>query len=93
MRSQIPTGLRLDGRVLVSGSSHYYVPFVTVTVRGWHYRCRTAVCVTLALGQQRACILPPCMYISSLQCSLAALGIEKASQHAAWYHTIGKPMV
>ncbi|GFR48360.1 hypothetical protein Agub_g10250 [Astrephomene gubernaculifera] len=29
---QIPGGPRVDGRVLISGNSHYYVPFVTIRV-------------------------------------------------------------
>ncbi|KAG1681327.1 hypothetical protein FOA52_007373 [Chlamydomonas sp. UWO 241] len=31
---QVPGGPRIDGRVLVSGNSQYYVPFVTVKVLG-----------------------------------------------------------
>lgn len=31
--SQIPGGPRIDGRVLVTGYSQYYVPFITIRVR------------------------------------------------------------
>ncbi len=28
--SQVPGGPRIDGRVLIKGSSQYYVPFITI---------------------------------------------------------------
>lgn len=34
---QVPGGPRIDGRILVSGNSQYYVPFITVRVRHWRW--------------------------------------------------------